>query len=120
MAKRGSPEHNKKLIEQTKAKRWKKGQSGNPHGRPKRLPSLDVILAHVFGVNEGQPDEKSKLTEIMEAMYKAGKRGNVPAANLVLERMAGKVAQKVNMQVGVSKEDVGKLFPFAPPDDETK
>ena len=108
----------KKLVADGKRTQWKKGQGKvEGAGRPRRLPSLDAILTHVFGVNEDEPDQKSKLTEIMEAMYKQGKKGNTQAANLVLDRMVGKVAQKVHMQHNVSKDDIQQLFPFAPPDD---
>jgi len=29
--------------------RWKKGETGNPNGRPKKLPALDLIMANVMG-----------------------------------------------------------------------
>ena len=111
-------EQNRKLIEQTKHSRIKKGEVRNPNGRPKRLPSLDRILEHVFGVDDTQEDKDSKITQIMEAMHREARKGSVAAANLVLERMAGKVAQKVNMQVGISKEDVSNLFPFQKSEDK--
>ena len=106
----------KQLVEDGKNTRWKKGQKPEGAGRPRKLPSLDAVLTRVFGVTSD--DEVSKIDMLMESMYKhAIKKGNVQAANLIIERMHGKVAQKVQMQVGVSKEDVGKLFPFAPPED---
>lgn len=106
-----------KLIEQTKPYRWKKGQTGNPNGQPRKLPRLDVILAHVLGHDEDKPEESSPVNDIITAMLIQAKKGNTTAANLLLDRFAGKVAQKVQMNLGVSKEDVGALFPFAPPDD---
>ncbi len=113
-----TPEQNRKLIEQTKATRVKKGEVRNPNGRPKRLPSLDRIMEHVFGIAEGQDDKDSKITHIMDAMYRESRKGSVAAANLVLDRFVGKVKQtNVIVNGGVSKEDVGALFPFAPPQD---
>lgn len=113
--------HSKKEIAEIKKRtapyRWKKGQTGNPKGQPRKLPRLDVILTHVLGYNEGEPEESSPINEILTAMYKQAKKGNIQAANLLLDRYVGKVAQRVQMNVGVSKEDVGALFPFASPDD---
>jgi hypothetical protein len=31
---------------------WPKGQSGNPKGRPPKLPGLDLLLASVMGEEE--------------------------------------------------------------------
>jgi len=109
----------KQLIADGKRTQWKKGQKPEGAGRPRKLPSLDAVLTRVFGVvNE---EDKSKIDEIMEAMLKQSKKGNVQAANLILDRMHGKVAQKVQMNLGVSKEDVSTLFPFAKPaDDDSK
>ncbi len=33
--------------------KWKKGQSGNPAGRPKKLPELRELLANVLGDDFG-------------------------------------------------------------------
>lgn len=118
MAKRGSKEHNARLIEQTKPYRWKKGQTGNPNGQPRKLPRLDVILQHVLGHDADKPEASSPINDIITAMLKQAKRGNTTAANLLLDRFAGKVAQKVQMDLGVKKDDVSGLFPFAPPDDK--
>ena len=108
----------KKLVEDGKLTQWTKGQGKvEGAGRPRKLPNLDAVMTRVFGVTSD--DEVSKIDEIMIAMYKqAIKKGNVQAANLILDRMHGKVAQRVHMNVGVGKEDVQQLFPFAPPDEK--
>ena len=116
MAKRGSKEHSKALIERTRATRIKKGEVRNPTGRPKKLPNLDRILAHVFGISEGQDDSKSPIADILMAMKKQATRGSIAAANLVLDRTSGKVKQtNVIINGGMSKEDVGNMFPFQVP-----
>ena len=109
----------KKFIEVGKKYRWKKGQTGNPNGQPRKLPRLDVILAHVLGHDADKPEASSPINDIITAMLKQAKKGNTTAANLLLDRYVGKVAQKVQMNVGVDKDAVQQLFPFAPPD-ETK
>ena len=115
MAKR-SKEHNKKLIEQTRPYRWKKGQTGNPNGQPRKLPRLEVILEHVLGYNFNEPEESSPINNIITAMYKQAQKGNTTAANILLDRFAGKVKQtNVIINGGMSKEDVGNMFPFQVP-----
>lgn len=108
---------NKRIGEYGKKTQFKKGQKPPPGvGRPRKLPSLDAVLTRVFGVTDDT--EVSKIDLMMEAMYnQALKKGNVQAANLILDRMHGKVAQKVQVQGGLSKEDVSNKFPFAAPDD---
>jgi len=105
------------IKERTAPYRWKPGQTGNPKGQPRKLPRLDVILTHVLGHYEGEPEESSPINEIITAMYRKAKKGNIQAANLLLDRYNGRVTQKIQVQGGVSKEDVGALFPFAKPTD---
>jgi len=71
-------------------KPFRKGQSGNPKGRPKKLPDLDVLLANVLG------EEKNGLTaaeEILTALRVKAKKGDIRAAQLILERAYGKPKQ---------------------------
>lgn len=119
MDKRKTKKNLEAIKKRTAPYRWKKGQTGNPKGQPRKLPRLDVILTHVLGYNEGEPEESSPINEILTAMYKQAKKGNIQAANLLLDRYNGKVKQtNVIVNGGVSKEDVGALFPFAPPHDK--
>lgn len=109
----------KQLVEDGKRTQWKKGQPpANPAGRPRVLPSLNAALTRVFGVTSDT--DISKVDEILEAMRdQAIRKGNVQAANLILDRMHGKVKQtNVIINGGMSKEDVSGLFPFAPPDEK--
>ena len=57
--------------------KYKKGQSGNPKGRPKKLPSLTEALANVL--------DDGGIDKIMEAMRKEAAKGNTQAARLLLE-----------------------------------
>jgi len=74
-------------VENILPHRWKKGQSGNPSGKPKKLPAIDKLLAEVLGKTEG------KITEaeaILRAIMLKAKKGDVRAAELLLDRAYGK------------------------------
>lgn len=70
---------NPKNIEKHK---FKKGQSGNYNGRPKKLPELDVLLSDVI------TDESAK--GILNAIIAKARKGDVRAAELILNRAYGK------------------------------
>jgi len=61
---------------------FKKGQSGNPKGRPKKLPQLDEIMSNVLG------DEKDGITlmqGIIMALANKALKGDVNSAKLIFE-----------------------------------
>jgi len=55
---------------------FKPGQSGNPKGRPK-LPDIKEALAKIL---EGDEDGMTALEEILKALIKKAKKGDVRAA----------------------------------------
>jgi hypothetical protein len=62
--------------------KWKKGQSGNPKGRPKRIPDLGNALAQTLGeVN----DERTALDIILLKLRSDAMKGNIRAAELLLK-----------------------------------
>jgi hypothetical protein len=75
------PEHTK----------FKKGKSGNPNGRPPKLPELHVLLANVLG-KEGK-DGQTAAEEILNALHAKAKKGDTRAAELLLDRAYGKPKQ---------------------------
>jgi len=78
------------------AKPFKKGQSGNPNGRPKKLPELDKLLADVLG------EEKDGLTAaeaILKKLRQMATGGNLRAAEILLDRGYGKPRQSVDSTV---------------------
>lgn len=79
-----APEHTK----------WKPGQSGNPNGRPKKLPDLDKLMAEVLGPNK---DGRDGMQVIIEALLKKAAKGDVKAAELLLNRGYGKAKQFISM-----------------------
>lgn len=75
---------NTKGIEKHK---FKKGQTGNPNGRPKKLPQLDALIADVLGEEK---DGKTAAEAILMAMRAKAAKGDVRAAELILNRAYGK------------------------------
>lgn len=76
-------------------KPFRKGQSGNPAGRHKKLPELDVLLAKVLGGDPNDPDAQSEAEKVLEAMLTAAKKGNVQAQQAILDRAYGKAKQAI-------------------------
>lgn len=78
------PEHTK----------FSKGQSGNPNGRPKKLPSIDLLMAEVMG------EEKDGITAaqaILNMLRGKAAKGDIKAAQLLLERAYGKSKQNIDI-----------------------
>ena len=82
----------------TNGVKFKPGQSGNPKGRPRKLPALDKLLAEVLGYEEGQPEETAKAKEILSALYAKAVKGDTRAAEIILERAYGKAKQSISME----------------------
>ena len=74
-------------------KPWKKGQSGNPKGRPV-LPNLRETLAKVLAEEQ---NGLSAIEAICRALRVKAIRGDVRAAEALLDRAFGKVAQSLDV-----------------------
>ena len=72
--------------------KFKPGESGNPNGRPKKLPALDVLMAEVMGEEK---DGKTAAQAILSALRAKAAKGDVRAAELLLDRAYGKSKQSV-------------------------
>ena len=72
---------------------FKKGQSGNPNGRPKKLPELDKLLADVLGEEKDGVTAAEAILKKLRAMAAAG---NIRAAELLLDRGYGKAKQSID------------------------
>jgi hypothetical protein len=82
-------------------RKMKKGETLNPNGRPKKLPELDKLLADVLG------EEKDGITAgeaILKALRAKASKGDVRAAEVLLDRAYGKAKQ--TMDVSVSKKNL--------------
>lgn len=72
-------------------KPFKKGQSGNPKGRPK-LPNLKEAISKVLADGDG---DLSVLDHIIIALAKKAAKGDVRAAQELLDRGYGKSKQVI-------------------------
>lgn len=73
---------------------FKPGQSGNPNGRPKKLPRLDDLLSDIMG------EEKDGITAaeaILKRLRQMATQGNIKAAEMLLDRSYGKAKQPVEI-----------------------
>ena len=78
-------------------RKMKKGETLNPNGRPKKLPELDKLLADVLG------EEKDGITAaeaILKALRAKAAKGDIRAAEVLLDRGYGKAKQNLNLSVG--------------------
>ena len=70
-----------------------KGHKGGP-GRPK-MPDLKEILTKVLGAQN--EEGKSEAEQILEALKRQAKAGNVKASQLLLDRGYGKVKESLDI-----------------------
>ena len=72
----------------------------NPKGRPKKIPNLRILLANVLGEDS---NGNSDAEAILKALSAKAKRGDVRAAELLLDRTFGKVAQSLEIEAKVEE-----------------
>jgi len=68
-------------------KPFPKGKSGNPKGRPRKLPDLRELLDKVCGEDE--------IEKVIAAQIKKAQQGDSRAAELVLSYSYGKPKQQI-------------------------
>lgn len=90
----------------------------NRKGAPKKIVKLQNLLEAVFGIEIDTPEEikKSSVAKILKAMEKGALKGNMHAANSLLDRLYGRPKQSVEVSGTLeAREEVSKLMPFAKP-----
>lgn len=85
-------------------RRFKPGQSGNPNGRPKKIPQLDKLLAEVLGEDE---QGRIQALPILKAVALKARKGNVRAAEVLLNRAYG--LPKQSMEISNPEGQVFKI-----------
>ena len=91
------------------AKPFKKGQSGNPKGRPK-MPDLKSALAEYLA---DEKDGKTALDAIIMKLRQMAIKGNLKAAEMLLDRGYGKPKQSHELS-GEDGEPI-KVLHLIPP-----
>src|ERR1700722_19190585 len=81
-----------------KAYRWKKGQSGNPSGRPKSKTLSDAYRNKLEEPVPNDPEKRTWAELIAEAQVRDAVRGNVQAAREIADRTEGKAKQAIEFE----------------------
>ena len=90
------PDKQRKNRVPPEGRRFQKGKSGNPAGRPKKLDCITSVLKDEL--EKPKPGDKQKRTwaeVVVAAMLAKAAKGDVRAAALILDRTEGKVTQPV-------------------------
>jgi len=73
--------------------RWEKGQSGNPKGRPK-MPDLKEAISKILSEEK---NGQSALEAVLIALFNRALKGDVRAAQELLDRGFGKSQQNIDL-----------------------
>src|SRR5271169_6369237 len=90
--------NNPNIAEDGKAHRWKKGQSGNPSGRPKSKTLSDAYKNKLEEAVPNDPDGRTWAELIAEAQVRDAVRGNVQAAREIADRTEGRARQAIEFE----------------------
>lgn len=81
--------------------KWKKGQSGNPSGRPKKEYSLKTLVDKMM--EEKASGNMTKAEQLLHTLYEiAITKKDTTAINILLERWAGKAKAFVEIDNNIS------------------
>lgn len=81
------------------SKQFKKGESGNPKGRPPKIPEIDKLLAEILGEDK---DGISAAKAILMALRAKAAKGDIRAAEVLLDRAYGKAKQHIQQETNLT------------------
>jgi len=84
------------MPKESNLKPFPPGKSGNPRGRPKKLPELDVLLGNVLGEKQ---NGITAAEAILKKLRQLAAQGNIRAAEVLLNRAYGMPKQKQEHEV---------------------
>ena len=89
---------------------WKKGESGNPNGAPRKENSLNNLLRE--RLEDIDPDqERSNKDIIADALVALAKTGNLAAIERVWDRIEGKPHQSMDVTSNIRYPEVVGMYP---------
>ena len=86
---KNSDKKNKHLVKH----QCKKGQSGNPNGRPKSGFALNEYITDLANVE--LEDKKTMLEAVVGKVYEEALDGNMTAISFLADRVLGKASQSI-------------------------
>lgn len=88
-------------------KRFKKGTSGNPKGRPPKEFALNEHIREIANQPMGKT-KKTMLESVVNTVYQEALSGNMTAVNFLADRILGKPSQSIGIK-DISEEPI-KVF----------
>jgi len=88
---------------------WKKGQSGNPNGRPKSGFALNEYITELANTPVGR-SKKTMLEAVVSKVYEEALNGNMTAVAYLSDRILGKPNQSIGIK-DTTDEPI-KVFDF--------
>jgi hypothetical protein len=90
--------NNPNIAEDGKSHRWKKGQSGNPSGRPKSKTLSDAFKNKLEELVPDDLEGRTWAELIAVALVRDAVRGNVQAAREIADRTEGRARQAIEFE----------------------
>lgn len=81
--------------------RFKKGETGNPNGRPKLTKLTDALREQLAETNPDAPEE-TVAEQIARALISEAKTGNVQAIREIADRTEGKPKQAIDLDLQIN------------------
>lgn len=85
------------MSRQDNLKPFPKGKSGNPNGRPKKIPELETLLRNALG--EEDRNGLTAIDRILRAIVQQAESGDFKAAEYLLNRVYGKPKESASISI---------------------
>jgi hypothetical protein len=83
---------------------FKKGQSGNPKGKPKGVRHFSTLIKEAIKkVAEGDAEPADRL--IVKQLVDKAKKGDLAAIDRIMDRVDGKAEQNINLDAEINIDD---------------